>query len=66
MNLKRSIAINLAKNDLTQQELARKIGVTQAQISGLVVRGTCTTNTLERLATAFNLTVSEFIAVGES
>ena len=66
MNLKRSIAINLAKNDLTQQELARKIGVTQAQISGLVVRGTCTTNTLERLAAAFNMTVSEFIAVGES
>ena len=65
MDLQKSLAISMAIDGLTQQELARKIGVTQAQISSISVRGTCTTGTLDKLSKAFGIKVSVFIARGE-
>ena len=66
MNLTKSLSISLAEAGITQEELANIIGVTQAHISCISVRGTCTTGTLDKLARAFNIKVSTFIARGEA
>lgn len=57
--------MSLIKNNMEQADLASKIGIHQSNISKISCGKTITTETLERLAAAFNMKVSEFIAVGE-
>lgn len=65
MNIGKSLKISLLKNNMEQSDLAEKLGIHQSNISRIANCKTITTETLERLATAFNMKVSDFVAVGE-
>jgi transcriptional regulator with XRE-family HTH domain len=65
MNIGKSLKISLLKINMEQSDLAEKIGIHQSHVSKISCGKTITTETLERLAVAFNMKVSEFIAVGE-
>jgi len=65
MNIGKSIKVALAKNEMKQTELAKKIGVTHTYMSAVSNRDTCTGDMLAKLSEAFNMSASEFIALGE-
>ncbi len=65
MNLGKSIKIACALNDMTQGEAAEKANVLQPQLSLITRTNSCQSATLEKMAKAFKLKVSEFIALGE-
>lgn len=65
MNLRRSIKTALVQRDMSQKDLAKKLGMLETSISQLAAQKSCTGATLQKLATAFELKVSEFIALGE-
>jgi Predicted transcriptional regulator len=65
MNIGKSLKIALLKNDMTQPDLASKVGIHQANISKVSCGKNITTETLERIATAFDMKVSDFIKLGE-
>jgi len=66
MDIGKSIKIACVENDVKQRELAETLGVTPITISKLANnRGGCKKSTLEALANAFDMPVSEFIALGE-
>tara|TARA_R110000765_G_scaffold63183_1_gene122822 strand:- start:719 stop:919 length:201 start_codon:yes stop_codon:yes gene_type:complete len=66
MNIGKSIKIACVKKDITQEALSKKIGVSTVTISTLANnKGSCKQKTLEALAEAFEMPVSEFIALGE-
>lgn len=65
MNLRKSIKVALAQRGTTQKALAEELGMSETGISQLAAQKSCTGATLQKLATAFGLKVSEFIALGE-
>ena len=65
MNLRKSVMIALAQRDMKQKDLADKIGMSQGSMSQLLGQKSCTGATLEKLSTAFDMKVSEFVALGE-
>ena len=65
MNLKLSIDISLAIAGMNQRQLAEAINVTPAAVSAMVSRGTCGSESIEKMAKVFNTKASEFIARGE-
>lgn len=65
MNIGKSLKMSLLKNDMEQADLAAKVGIHQSNISKISCGKTITTETLERIAKAFNMKVSEFVAIGE-
>lgn len=65
MNLRKSIKVALAQRGISQKSLADQIGMSETGISQLAAQKSCTGATLQKLATAFDLKVSEFIALGE-
>lgn len=65
MNAGRSIKVALAKKDMAQKDLAKKMGVSTAYISQLAGREHIGMGTIGLLAEAFNMRVSEFVALGE-
>ena len=66
MNIGRSIRIACAHCDMNQGDLAATCGISRVTISHLVTGKTqCNQKTLETLAAAFDMKVSEFIALGE-
>lgn len=65
MNIGKSLKIALLKHNMEQSDLAEKIGIHQSNISRISCGKTITTETLGRLAAAFNMKVSEFLAIGE-
>lgn len=66
MNIKRSIKLSLAMNDMNQRDLAEKTGMSEGAISQLTRgRNGATQESLTKLAEAFGVPVSEFIALGE-
>lgn len=65
MNIGKSLKIALLKHNMEQADLAEKIGIHQSNISRISCGKTITTETLARLAGAFNMKVSEFLAIGE-
>ena len=65
MNASRSMKIALAKQGLNQTQLAIKAGVTQPSISGLAKRSNWNCESLQRIADALGLKVSEFVALSE-
>lgn len=66
MNIGRSLAIACAIKGINQTEAAESAGLVQPQLSKICKRNSCQTATLEKLAEAFDCTVSEFIALGEA
>ncbi len=66
MNIGKSIRVACAKNDINQKELSELTGISAVTISHLISGKTqCKQSTLERLAEAFKIPASEFIALGE-
>ena len=65
MNLRKSVMIALAQRDMKQRDLAEKVGMSQGSMSQLLGQTSCTGATLVKLADAFGVKVSEFVALGE-
>ena len=65
MNIKRSIRKCLAENDMMQKDLAGKLRVTESQVSVWINAEHLNTRVIEKLAKIFNMSISEFIALGE-
>ena len=66
MNIKRSIRIAAAMQDLNQEQVAERTGINKATISQLINGKTnCTQATLEKLLKGFGLSASEFFKLGE-
>lgn len=65
MNIGKSIKVALAKNGMRGKELAEKLGVTQSTVSLMTSRETATGSMLKHLADVFEMSVSEFVKLGE-
>jgi plasmid maintenance system antidote protein VapI len=65
MNIGISIKVALAKRGINQKALAEKMGTTPAAISQLAAQESCTGATIKKLADAFGMKASEFVALGE-
>lgn len=55
----------MALTGITQKEIADITGTSQPHISRIKKLGSCNTEFLEKLSKAFNMSVSEFIKLGE-
>lgn len=65
MNFRRSLKLALAQRGMTQKALAEKLGMRESSMSQLAAQTSCTGATLQKIADAFDMKVSEFIALGE-
>lgn len=65
MNASKSLKIALAKRGLNQLKFANLAGMTQPSVSGLASRSNWNCESLQKVADALGLKVSEFIALGE-
>lgn len=65
MNLRKSIKVALAQRGMEQKALAAQLKMSQSSMSQLAAQESCTGATLQKLADAFGLKVSEFISLGE-
>ncbi len=65
MNVKISVKVALARNDMTVRELAEKMGVSRARVYDIINQPSPLITTIENVANAFGMKVSEFIALGE-
>lgn len=65
MNFRRSLKLALAQRDMTQKSLALKLGMRETSMSQLAAQTSCTGATLQKIAEAFDMKVSEFVALGE-
>lgn len=65
MHIGKSIKFALIKKGISQQDLANRIGCTHTWISRLANRKRASVPTIEQLATALEMQVSQFIAYGE-
>lgn len=65
MNVGKSLKMALAKRDMTQTQLALKLNTTRVWISRLANSQSASGPTIEQLAVALDMKVSEFIGLGE-
>lgn len=65
MNFRRSLKLALAQRDMTQKALAEQLGMRETSLSQLAAQTSCTGATLQKIAEAFDMKVSEFVALGE-
>lgn len=65
MNIGKSIRVALAQKEKNNEWLANMMGCSASHIRALAVRKSATGTTIERLARCFDMTVSEFVALGE-
>ena len=65
MNISKSIRLALAEKHMNQADLAVKLGCKSPNVSIICSTGRTRTETLKRIADAFEMKVSSFIALGE-
>ncbi|MNQ26398.1 helix-turn-helix protein [compost metagenome] len=65
MNIGKSLKIAMVKQNLDQSGLAEKLGIHKTSVSRMANNHGINCETLSRLATAFGMKVSEFVALGE-
>jgi transcriptional regulator with XRE-family HTH domain len=65
MDIGKSIRIALAQRGKKAVWLAGELGITKQAVSQLMTKRSATGATIKKLADAFNLKASEFIALGE-
>lgn len=65
MNISKSINLCLKDTGIMKKKLAEKLGVSAQTVSILLKSEKCTGEMLEKLAKAFDMQVSEFVALGE-
>jgi transcriptional regulator with XRE-family HTH domain len=66
MNIGKSIKLAKVKNEINYEQLAELIGLSRAQVAALSAKPHASCKNIERLAKAFNMKPSEFIALGET
>ena len=66
MNIGKSLRMALVSRDMRQNQLAEKMGVGARWMSRMATSRTASMQTVEALAAQFDMTVSEFIKLGES
>ena len=65
VNVSKSIRVALAMRELTQKQLAERLGMYESAVSQLVNRSSITTDKLKQVADALGMKVSELVALGE-
>lgn len=65
MNIGISIKVALARKGMNQKALAELLEMTPAAVSQLAGQESCTGATIKKLAGAFGMKASEFVALGE-
>ena len=65
MDLSKSLRVALANSNMQKKVLAEKVGTSQQQVSNWLRSGNIKQSSLSYIAAVFNMTVSEFIALGE-
>ena len=65
MNLGKAIKVALAKNDIRQNELAARLGVSDKYISRVCNHENVGMNTIRKIADELDMKVSELVALGE-
>lgn len=65
MDVGKSIRVALAKKGMSQKQLAEQLGMLPTSLSQLAAQKSCTGSTLNKLAAAFGMKASEFVALGE-
>lgn len=65
MNLGRSLYIALIDARMTQEALAKELGVSRQVVNNWCRSGRVGLNNLEKISKIFDLKVSEFVALGE-
>ncbi len=59
-----SIRVLMAEKELSQSELANKLGIGKQYVSVILSRGTCTTVTAGKIAKALETSVSDIVLEG--
>lgn len=65
MKVGKAIDIALATEEMTIEDLADKMNVSVQRIHSIRRRESCNTTTIERLAKAFGMTMTEFVQNAE-
>ena len=65
MDIKKSLNVALAKSGMSKTEFADKLGVSRARLYAILNQKTVQKETLESVASALDMKMSEFIALGE-
>lgn len=65
MDLGKAIRVALAQRDMSQTELATRMGTKGPNISLMISRGSSTTDTIKKMAEVFDMKVSDFLKLGE-
>jgi DNA-binding Xre family transcriptional regulator len=65
MDIAKSIRVAMAKQNMPQHELAARLGITSQSISGFKARPDIHASTIRKLADAFGMKASAFVALGE-
>jgi len=65
MDIRKSINVAVAQKGITKTDLADNLGVSRQRVYSLARQKSVRHETIERLATALDMKVSEFIALGE-
>jgi len=65
MNLKKSLKVSMAMREMSQDDLAEKMGIKRTGIAQMIMRNCVTTDTLVRMSSAVGMKVSEFVKLGE-
>lgn len=61
LEISRNVAAIMAANGITQTDMARRIGTTQANLSAAINAENPTIKTLQKIATALNCTVVDLL-----
>ena len=65
MDIGKSLRHAMINNDLKAKDVAELTGLNTRTITNMYKLPTCSNSSLKKLAEAFNMSVSEFIALGE-
>lgn len=66
MNIKMSVKVALARHDMTVKELAERMGVSRTRVYDIIKQPAPRITTIQKVADAFDMRVSGFIALGET
>lgn len=65
MNIGKALKISLARAELTQRELARKVGVSSQYVNKVANSSCAKIDTIEQFAKALGMKASELVALAE-
>lgn len=65
MNIKKSFDKARAEAQLKTEQIAERMGIKRQTLSTMVARSDLKASTIQRMADAFGMKASEFIALGE-